>query len=62
MILYEEIYKKAVVLFDDPKITKAFEENKIEFCKFMYGYFSNASIDRPIIIGKITSDRTDPIG
>lgn len=62
MILYEEIYKKAVVLFDDPKITKAFEENKIAFCKFMYGYFNTASLYRPTVIGRIISDRTEPVG
>lgn len=62
MILFEEIYNKAVVLFDDPKITTAYEENKIAFCKHMYGFFNNVSIYEPVIIGQILSDVTDPIG
>lgn len=62
MILFEEIYNKAVVLFDDPKITTAYEENKIAFCKHMYGFFNNVSIYEPVIIGQILSDVTSPIG
>lgn len=62
MILFEEIYNKAVVLFDDPKITTAYEENKIAFCKHMYGFFNNVSIYEPVIIGQILSDITSPIG
>ena len=62
MILFEEIYNKAVVLFDDPKITTAYEENKIAFCKHMYGFFNNVSMYEPVIIGQILSDVTNPIG
>lgn len=62
MILFEEIYNKAVVLFDDPKITLAYEENKIAFCKHMYSFFNNASIYEPVIIGQILSDITEPKG
>lgn len=62
MILFEEIYNKAVVLFDDPKITTAYEENKITFCKHMYSFFNNVSIYEPVIIGQILSDVTNPIG
>ena len=62
MILFEEIYNKAVVLFDDPKITSAYEENKIAFCKHMYSFFNNVSIYEPVIIGQILSDVTNPIG
>ena len=62
MILFEEIYNKAVVLFDDPKITTAYEENKIAFCKHMYSFFNNVSIYEPVIIGQILSDVTNPIG
>ena len=62
MILFEEIYNKAVVLFDDPKITTAYEENKIAFCKHMYSFFNNVSIYEPVIIGQILSDVTSPIG
>ena len=62
MILFEEIYNKAVVLFDDPKITTAYEENKIAFCKHMYGFFNNVSMYEPVIIGQILSDVTNPMG
>ena len=62
MILFEEIYNKAVVLFDDPKITTAYEENKIAFCKHMYSFFNNVSIYEPVIIGQILSDTTNPMG
>lgn len=62
MILFEEIYNKAVVLFDDPKITTAYEENKIAFCKHMYSFFNNVSIYEPVIIGQILSNTTGPQG
>ena len=62
MILFEEIYNKAVVLFDDPKITTAYEENKIAFCKHMYSFFNNVSIYEPVIIGQILSNITNPQG
>ena len=28
-ILFSDIYKKAIALFDDPKITKAYKTNEI---------------------------------
>lgn len=62
MILFEEIYNKAFSLFDDPKITKAYETNKIVFCKYMYSFFNNISIYEPVIIGQILSDITEPKG
>ena len=55
MILFEEIYNRALVLFDDPKITSAYELNKIAFCKYMYGYLQNVAIFEPIIIGQMLS-------
>ena len=30
-ILFTDIYSKAIALFDDPKITIAYETNKIQF-------------------------------
>ena len=62
MILFEEIYGKAFVLFDDPKITQAYETNKIAFCKYMYSFFNNISIYEPVIVGQILSDITPPKG
>lgn len=62
MILFEEIYNKAFVLFDDPKITQAYQTNKITFCKYMYSFFNNISIYEPVIIGQILADVTPPKG
>lgn len=41
-ILFSEIYTKAFGLFDDPKITAAFQTNKVQFYKIMYTYLQNA--------------------
>lgn len=60
MILFEDIYNRAVVLFDDPKITSAYELNKIVFCKYMYGYLQNVAIFEPIFIGQQLSANTIP--
>lgn len=62
MILFEEIYNKAFALFDDPKITRAYETNKIAFCKYMYSFFNNISIYEPVIVGQILSNITPPKG
>ena len=62
MILFTDIYKKAIGLFDDPKITHAYNTNKIVFDKYMYGYLSTTSIREPIIIAQIMSDTIDPKG
>ena len=37
-ILFSEIYTKAVALFDDPQITKAYQFNRVLFEKKMYTY------------------------
>lgn len=58
MILFEDIYNRAVVLFDDPKITSAYQLNKIVFCKYMYGYLQNVAIFEPIFIGQQLSANT----
>lgn len=59
MILFEEIYNRAFVLFDDPKITSAYQLNKIAFCKYMYGYLQNTAIFEPIVIGQMLSSNTE---
>ena len=41
-ILFSEIYTKAVALFDDPQITKAYQFNRVLFEKKMYTYLQNA--------------------
>lgn len=41
-IVFNEIYTKAIGLFDDPKITTAYQTNKIQFYKLMYTYLQTA--------------------
>lgn len=41
-ILFSDIYEKAIALFDDPKITVAYQTNIIQFDKLMYTYLQNA--------------------
>lgn len=41
-ILFSDIYEKAIALFDDPKITIAYQTNIIQFNKIMYTYLQNA--------------------
>jgi hypothetical protein len=44
MILFKEIYRKAIKLFDDPDIQKAYDENEIRFEKLMYDYLQNGLV------------------
>lgn len=41
-IVFNEIYTRAIGLFDDPKITMAYQTNKIQFYKLMYTYLQTA--------------------
>ena len=41
-ILFSDIYTKAIALFDDPKITVAYNTNMVQFEKIMYTYLQNA--------------------
>lgn len=64
MISFYEIYKQAVALFDDPKITEAYDFNKIKFAKMMYP-FLNSSLSlftNPSIIGMMLVDYEEPLG
>lgn len=38
----EDIYDKAIVLFDEPKITIAYQTNKIQFYKLMYPFLRDS--------------------
>lgn len=58
MILFDDIYKKAITLFDDPKITYAYNTNKIAFSKYMYAFLETVSIFEPVIIGQILAANT----
>lgn len=63
-ILFSDIYKKAIALFDDPKITIAYETNKVQFNKLMYTYLQNAisMFNNPVSIGMRLSNYFEPKG
>jgi len=63
-ILFSEIYTKAIALFDDPKITKAYKTNEIQFDKLMYTYLQNAIalFTNPASIGMRLSNYNEPEG
>ena len=64
MIDFNEIYTQAVVLFDDPDIKEAYDNNKIMFAKIMYPYLlsSYSNFQNPSIIGMQLSDMQEPDG
>lgn len=64
MILFKDIYRKAIKLFDDPDIQKAYDENEIRFEKLMYGYLQNGLIlfTDPTAIASKLIDQTPPVG
>ena len=64
MIKFEDIYDKAIALFDDPKITIAYNTNKIVFYKMMYSFLQNgiSQFNNPVQIGMILSNFTEPKG
>lgn len=63
-ILFSDIYTKAIALFDDPKITKAYTTNKIQFNKLMYTYLQNAiaMFTNPASVGMRLSSYNEPLG
>ena len=63
-ILFSDIYGKAIALFDDPKITIAYETNKIQFHKLMYTYLQNAiaMFTNPASVGIRLVDYNAPKG
>lgn len=63
-ILFSEIYTKSIALFDDPKITKAYETSKIQFDKIMYTYLQNVIglFNNPVSIGVRLSNYKEPNG
>lgn len=62
--LFSDIYKKSIALFGDPKITVAYQTNKIQFDKIMYTYLQNAigMFNNPASIGMRLSNYKEPIG
>lgn len=63
-ILFSDIYKKAIALFDDPKITKAYKTNEIQFNKIMYTYLQNAIsiFNNPLSISLRLASYNEPKG
>ena len=63
-ILFSDIYKKAIALFDDPKITRAYETNQLQFYKLMYTYLQNAiaMFDNPLSVSLRLSNYKEPNG
>ena len=64
MILYKDIYKRAINLLDDPDISRAYVENTVKFEKMMYPYLENGIIyfTDPTAITWLLTDRTQPSG
>ena len=64
MIMFYDIYRQAVSLFDDPEITEAYDTNKIRFAKLMHPYLETAIpfFTNPSIIGRLLSDFEPPKG
>ena len=63
-ISFNEIYTKAIALFDDPKITKAYNTNQIQFKKLMYTFLQNAIalFTNPVSIGTSLVNYAPPFG
>lgn len=63
-ILFSDIYAKAIALFDDPKITKAYQTNKIQFDKLMWTYLQNAIalFTNPSSVGMRLANYNEPKG
>lgn len=64
MISYDEVYKQAIIVFDDPDLTFAYDQNKIYFFKLMYPFLNASSslFTQPFAICELLSDRTEPVG
>lgn len=63
-ILFADVYIKAIGLFDDPKITTAYETNIVQFDKIMYTYLQNsiAQFSSPSEIAYRLSNYNPPKG
>lgn len=64
MILFRDIYFKAISLFDDPDIQLAFSQDVVRFEKLMYPYLSNGVhyFTNPTKISFMLIEQTDPNG
>ena len=64
MILFEDIFNRAVNLFDDPDIQRAYELNPVEFSKTMRPYLINGlgMFANPTTVSSRFSDYTEAQG
>ena len=64
VISFKDIYTKAIGLFDDPKITAAYNSNLIQFYKLMYVYlqYSISLFNNPLSVMKLISNFEEPTG
>lgn len=61
---FGDVYRKAIALFDDPKITKAYETSQVQFNKLMYTFLQNAisMFNNPLSISIRLAEYTEPKG
>lgn len=64
MILFKDIYYKAINLMDDPDINRAFVQNPIKFEKLMYPHLNNGygRFTNPTVVAWKLVDQTPPSG
>lgn len=64
MLPFKDIYKRAINLFDDPIIQRAYVEDDVRWEKLMYPYLQNGtnSFTNPTKIAYELVDQTDPDG
>lgn len=63
-LLFKDIYREAVHLFDDPTIQKAYAEDCVKWQKMMYPYLQNGihRFTNPTKIAFALSDQASPYG
>lgn len=64
IIPFQDIYAKAIGLFDDPKITVAYNSNLMQFYKLMYVYLQNSIslFNNPLSVVQLISNFEEPNG
>lgn len=64
IIPFQDIYAKAIGLFDDPKITAAYNSNLMQFYKLMYVYLQNSIslFNNPLSVVRLISNYEEPNG
>lgn len=64
MITFEEIYERAIGLLKDPKLSRSYHTNKIQFQKEMYPFLRNgvSRITSPISVAALLSEQQLPEG